>query len=121
MQMTLDSNTGCYEMADVNMYYLYPMSCRGGGKISVRGLRGGASFQRADAERGQVFSAPESRNSSAPPVPINNDRSLKIEGEGGGPSYLKRLKRTTDSELPQTFDFIPYPYSTGSLQRRFKL
>ena len=30
---------------------------------------------------------------------------FKIEGEGGGPSYLKR---TTDSEFPQTFDFIPY-------------
>ncbi len=39
-------------------------------------LRGGASFQRTDVEGGQVFSAPESRNSSAPPVPINNDRSL---------------------------------------------
>ena len=43
----------------------------------MHGLRGGASFQRADAEGGQVFSAPEFRNSSAPPVPINNDRSLK--------------------------------------------
>ena len=30
---------------------------------------------------------------------------FKIEGEGGGPSYLKR---TTDSEFPRTFDFIPY-------------
>ena len=29
---------------------------------------------------------------------------FKIEGEGGGPSYLKQ---TTDSEFPQTFDVIP--------------
>ncbi len=29
---------------------------------------------------------------------------FKIEGEGGGPSYLKR---TTDSKFPQTFDFSP--------------
>ncbi len=59
MQMTLDSNTGCYEMADVNMYYLYPMSGRGGGakfqcadfegegKFSARRCRGGAGFQWA--------------------------------------------------------------------------
>ncbi len=50
MQMTLDSNTGCYEMADVNMYYLYPMSCRGGAK-----------FQCVDFEGGQIFSAPMPR------------------------------------------------------------
>ena len=30
---------------------------------------------------------------------------FKIEGEGGGLSYLKR---TTDSEFPRTFDVIPY-------------
>ncbi len=30
---------------------------------------------------------------------------FKIEGEGGGPSYLKR---TTDCEFPRTFDSIPY-------------
>ncbi len=29
---------------------------------------------------------------------------FKIEGEGGGLSYLKR---TTDSEFPRTFDVIP--------------
>ena len=59
------------------MYYLYPMS-RGGGKISVHRLRGGTSFQSADTEGGQIFSVPESRNSSTPQVPINNDRSLNF-------------------------------------------
>ncbi len=54
------------------------MSCPGGGQnFSARTSRG-AGFQRADVEGGQFFSAPESRNSSAPPVPINNDRSLRF-------------------------------------------
>ncbi len=52
------------------------IGCWGGGKISVHVLREGARFQCAGAEGGQDFSAPESENSSIPPVHFNNDRSL---------------------------------------------
>ncbi len=53
--------------------------CREGGgqNFSARTLRGGADFQRADVEGGQDFSAPESENSSAPLVAVNNERSLR--------------------------------------------
>ena len=52
---------------------------REGAKFQCIDFKGEASFQRADAEGGgQVFSAPESQNSSAPPrVPINNDRARR--------------------------------------------
>ncbi len=53
------------------------MSCRGGGaKFQYTDFEGGQVFSAPISRGGQVLSAPESRNSSAPPVPINNDRSL---------------------------------------------
>ncbi len=48
MQMGLDSNTGCYKMTGLNMYYLYPISSRGGGRQNFSAWTSrGPSFQRA--------------------------------------------------------------------------
>ncbi len=69
MQMSLDSNAGCYKMTCVNMYHLdlYPMLSRGGGaKFQCIDFQwGGQVFSAPMWRGGQVFSAQESRNSSA--------------------------------------------------------
>ncbi len=46
-----------------------------GGKISVHRFEGGAKTRRAIIEGGQVLSASDFRNSTAPPA-VNNDHSL---------------------------------------------
>ncbi len=67
MQMNLDSNTGCYKITGVNMYYLYPMWCRGRGQNFSPQTSRGASFQCTGISE---FLHPP------PPVQINNDCSL---------------------------------------------
>ncbi len=92
LELSLYSWIACLD-DDVQLSELFLLrvyvSVEGGQNFSARTSRG-ADFQRADVEGGHNFSAPESENSSAPLVAVNNERSLYL---GKAKSCFNHLKK----------------------------